>query len=67
MIAAARTGILDMVKRRTKSRCCGGCGTRNHQGFGNELINPGQRCLGRDPAPFADRLGELLRYYHCAA
>jgi hypothetical protein len=40
-------------------------GERNHQGLGNELIEPGEE-VGRDSGPIGcrDRLGGMLRHYH---
>lgn len=41
---------------------------RNHQGLGNEIIEPGEK-LGRRSGPVEcrERLGGLLRYYRRAA
>lgn len=36
---------------------------RNHQGLGNELIDPPEQA-GRGPVACRERLGGLLRYYH---
>jgi Integrase core domain len=40
---------------------------RNHQGLGNELINPAAPGAGGTRVRCRDRLGGLLRYYHRAA
>jgi hypothetical protein len=40
---------------------------RNHQGLGNELIDPAAAVAGATRVRCRDRLGGLLRYYHRAA
>jgi putative transposase len=42
-------------------------GERNHQGLGNELIDPAAAVAGATHVRCRDRLGRLLRYYHRAA
>jgi transposase InsO family protein len=42
-------------------------GERNHQGLGNELIDPAAAVAGATRVRCRDRLGGLLRYYHRAA
>jgi putative transposase len=42
-------------------------GERNHQGLENELITPTTSAAGETQVRCRDRLGGLLRYYHCAA
>jgi putative transposase len=43
-------------------------GERNHQGLGNELIDPAAAVAGATTqVRCRDRLGGLLRYYHRAA
>ena len=42
-------------------------GERNHQGLGNELITPAATAAGGTKVRCRERLGGLLRYYHCAA
>ena len=41
-------------------------GERNHQGLGNALITPAAAGAGGTQVRCRDRLGGLLRYYHCA-
>ena len=43
-------------------------GERNHQGLGNQLIQPGQRSSAEDASVRRrQRLGGLLSFYHLAA
>lgn len=40
-------------------------GERNHQGLGNQLIDPGEEVgLGQGHVECRERLGGLLRYYY---
>ena len=42
-------------------------GERNHQGIGNELIQPLDRPAGHGPVRRRQRIGGMLNYYYCAA
>jgi putative transposase len=42
-------------------------GERNHQGIGNELIEPVATAAGRGPVRRRERIGGLLNYYYRAA
>ena len=42
-------------------------GERNHQGIGNELIQPLTRSAGRGPVRRRQRIGGMLNYYYRAA
>jgi putative transposase len=42
-------------------------GERNHQGIGNELIQPLGRADGQGPVRRRQRIGDILNYYYRAA
>ncbi|HEU4687822.1 MAG TPA: hypothetical protein VFS23_05650 [Vicinamibacterales bacterium] len=42
-------------------------GERNHQGIGNELIQPLTGAVGHGPVRRRQRIGGMLNYYYLAA